>query len=251
MLQFSTVPIPASRPQFNCPGVRAPFLSHKRRALFDTTRPERTTQRARTHVAVVVLWFPMFLFGSAPLDGSGRTCARPNNRLVSEWAMGLNRQFGSVIRLRRTSVLREVATDRFQREGETDDFGFGFIGSVFGFNRNLHVPGWDLIAGMGLRVRTHRSPDAARHTAACSSAPAPPLSPSRGPSLASRPPRRRRHARPRRSHAQHRRPARHSPAAPRSPLAGAAAARQCPARCSHSRTRGRGAHPLAARCRIS
>jgi hypothetical protein len=44
--------------------------------------------------------------------------------------------------------LKEDATDRFLRKDETDDFGFGFIGLVFGFNRNcvylggISSPAW-------------------------------------------------------------------------------------------------------------
>jgi hypothetical protein len=43
----------------------------------------------------------------------------------------------SVIWLGRDSVLGKVATDRFQRQRQTDNFGFGFISSVPGFNRDL------------------------------------------------------------------------------------------------------------------
>ena len=72
--------------QFNCPGVRAPFLSHNG-ALF-LTPPVWNAHRARSPArtlrsrSALVPGFPLFVFGSARLDGSGRTCARPNNRLV-------------------------------------------------------------------------------------------------------------------------------------------------------------------------
>jgi len=86
---------------------------------------------------------------------------------TSCWAIGLNRRFGSVIRFPRISVLKRIATGS---RAETDDFGF--IGSVFGSNRDLRVPVWDLVDGVGLGLgRTGRNvprlPFAAPPTAAC------------------------------------------------------------------------------------
>ena len=53
------------------------------------------------------------------------------------WAFGLNRNFGSVSSVSRNFGLQETRTDRCERKTKTDEFGFGFVGAVFGFYRSL------------------------------------------------------------------------------------------------------------------
>lgn len=63
----------------------------QRRALLDTTRPERTTQGcSRTHVAAAALWFPLFLLGSARLVGR----QRPHMRVTEYSSRPLLRRVG-------------------------------------------------------------------------------------------------------------------------------------------------------------
>jgi len=81
----------------------------------------------------------------------------------------LTDSFGSVIRWSKTSVSDKVATDWFSRERETDNFGFGLLGSVFGFNQDILIAGvglagWD--RGMSCRTAARSSPPCLRRPSA-------------------------------------------------------------------------------------
>jgi len=53
----------------------------------------------------------------------------------SAWAFGFNRQFGSVCSVAAKFGFQISGTDRCSAKPRTDEFGFGFLGSVFRFNR--------------------------------------------------------------------------------------------------------------------
>ena len=53
----------------------------------------------------------------------------------SEWAFGLNRRIGSVCSVAVNFGFHRSTTDRFAIESKTDEFGVGFVGSVFRFHR--------------------------------------------------------------------------------------------------------------------
>jgi len=54
---------------------------------------------------------------------------------ASEWAFGLNRRIGSVCSVAVNFGFHRSTTDRFAIESKTDEFGVGFVGSVFRFHR--------------------------------------------------------------------------------------------------------------------
>jgi len=60
---------------------------------------------------------------------------RRARRSWSAWAFGFNRQFGSVCSVAAKFGFQISRTDRCSAEPRTDEFGFGFLGSVFRFNR--------------------------------------------------------------------------------------------------------------------
>jgi len=53
----------------------------------------------------------------------------------SEWAFGLNRRISSVCSVAVNFGFHRSTTDRFAIESKTDEFGVGFVGSVFRFHR--------------------------------------------------------------------------------------------------------------------
>ena len=56
---------------------------------------------------------------------------------ISEWAFGFNRQIGSVSSVARNFGFQTSSPDRFAIKQETDQFGFGFVGSVIRFHPKL------------------------------------------------------------------------------------------------------------------
>jgi hypothetical protein len=53
-----------------------------------------------------------------------------------EWAFGFNRRIGSVCLVAVNFGFQESTTDRLLAETKTDEFGVGFVGSIFRFHRN-------------------------------------------------------------------------------------------------------------------
>jgi len=76
-------------------------------------------------------------------------------------------------RFKETSVWTKVETDRFEKETETDDFGCGSIGLVFGFNRSFFFSPVAMTHGGRVAQSSHNHAAPTRHAAVLPGARAP------------------------------------------------------------------------------
>ena len=74
-----------------------------------------------------------FLFSILCLPWSHQGHSR--TQAGSEWAIGFNRDFGSVCSVYINFGFQKSRADRFLAKSKTDEIGFGFIGLVSRFHR--------------------------------------------------------------------------------------------------------------------